>query len=285
MSQRVAGALGAGTRAALAAWRGPATTSRKPSSSRHSTTPRRTSTPGTPFLAGGIAYETDPSLQGGAFAAECERALRQSCKAALVHNRLIDAACSATLRWMPGRDTLAAERNAAHLNGDFGLGRFESGWLRRGLGPIRRETMGFAGIGWRYAETAADLGHDGLWHVVDLHDCCPTAHAQNGWQTGAGGELRRIVQATLFGQAGYIDAEWATVWTFNGSGNNFEGRGLLRPCIPWFRMVALAYEMLGIATDLLHRDFLAPRGDFYAASRSSCLTVALRAAVRAAVNC
>lgn len=251
MSHRVATALGAGVRAARTVWRAPAAPTRATSapSTRGDSGRRRSSTPGTPYLAGRIAYETDFDLQGAGFATECERMLRQSCKVSMVHNRLVDAACSATLRWEPGRDTAAAKRNAHHMNGDFGLGQFETGWLRRGLGPIRRETLGFGGIGWRYGETAVEFGVDGLWHVVDVHDCCPTAHAQNGWQTAHNGELRRILQANVYGQSGYIDADWAVLWTLNGSGNNFEGRGLLRPCVPWFKMVGLAYEMLGIATE------------------------------------
>lgn len=210
---------------------------------------RRTSTPGTPWIAGQLGYEPDQSMHGAALALECERMLRQCAKVATVHNRLLDAACSSGLRWEPGSDSPAALRNAQHMNADFGLGLYSSGWLRRSIHEVRRSTIGFAGCGWGYAEVAVDRGADGLWHVVDIYDCCPTAHAQNGWSLGEDGELAEILQASMYGDAGFIDASWALVWSFNRTGDNFEGRGLLRPCIPWFKMLGLAYEMLGIATE------------------------------------
>jgi len=238
----------------LAAMAGPAPASRptrrtSTASPRTRSDRRRRSTGGTPNVAGRILYERQLDLQGAGLAMECDRILRTSAKVAMVHNRLIDAACSAKLRWVPGSDSEAAQRNAKHMNSDFGLGEFQSGWLRRDFDDVRRRTIGFAGGGFAYAEVGIDCDADGIWHVTDIFDCCPTAHASNGWCTDADGDLDRILQASVYGQSGYIDARWALLWSFTRSANNFEGRGLLRPCVPWFKMVSLAYEMLGIATE------------------------------------
>lgn len=258
MRRRLGTALAYGLRAAAAAWWAAASPSTAAPSagstgsgrtSAEGPSPGRTSTPGTPTMAGQIRYEIDDSLQGARLALECDRMMRQAAKAAMVHNRLLDAACSSGLRWVPGCGSANAERNARHMNADFGLGSFKSGWLRTPIDEVRRRTIGYAGCGFGYGEVAVDRGSDGLWHVVDIYDCCPTAHAANGWVPGPNGELTRILQASMYGQTGYIDADWAILWSFNRTGTNYEGRGLLRPCLPWFKMVGLAYEMLGIATE------------------------------------
>lgn len=198
-------------------------------------------------------YEGNAALTGSEWVATCERMLREDAQVASCARALMDTLASA--RWRieaapesgdPALDTQAA-RAVDYANEALGLGG-KSGRLLGGFEAAVRSFLPFLLNGYRYLEEVYAVADGKVW-LRRYADCEPSAH--KSWLADQEGELAFIEQMPVQGRRKPepIPAHKLVLFTLDRTGQNYEGRGLLRPChFPW-KLKAHALDMLGMGLE------------------------------------
>jgi hypothetical protein len=103
----------------------------------------------------------------------------------------------------------------------------------------------YAGVGFWVVERRYKYEGGRYW-LRDLYDLEP--ESIDGWVTDRDGELSYIKQrAWAMGEPSPrpLPAEKALVFSFNQTGRNWEGCGLLRPCLVWYDLRGILIDALG----------------------------------------
>lgn len=198
-------------------------------------------------------YEGNSALTGTDWIATCERMLREDAQVASCARALMDTLASA--RWRieaapesgdPALDAQAA-RAVEFANEAFGLGG-KSGRLMGGFESAVRSFLPFLLSGYRYLEEVYQYADGRVW-LRRYADCEPSAH--KAWLSDDEGELAFVEQMPVQGRRKPepIPAHKLVLFTLDRTGQNYEGRGLLRPCyFPW-RLKTHALDMLGMGLE------------------------------------
>lgn len=200
----------------------------------------------TGFISG---YETNEALTGREWAAQCELMLRADPQVSAINDAVMQTLLSATWRWKPV-DTEASAAAADYLNECFGMagkrGRLLGGW-EAALANI----LGFIPVGYRYLEEVYEPRDGRVW-LRKLADREPSAHMQ--WHSDPKtGELVSVEQQdiTASGKSNLepIPAHKLVLFTRRRTGQNYEGRGLLRSMHPWFLLKRHVYDLMAIGAE------------------------------------
>lgn len=195
---------------------------------------RRYGHPGTRFTAGSRGrprgLELNPDLQGQAGIAALEQMRLTDPMAGQIDRLQRDTLTSATFEWTPDDgDCGLCCRNADYANEAYGMGA----WRGRGrlLAPWEESLAYIANyppLGFRYLEEDYYVA-DGLVWLRAYEDCEPSAHEEWG-RSADGRTLEYVRQRQVSGQPAPqpIPATKLVLFTLDRTGQNFEGRALLR---------------------------------------------------------
>lgn len=207
-------------------------------------------------ISGGRVWglESNTALTGLQWVEMAERMVREDAQVASCMRALTDTLASAKWRFEPAPPSgdpaldAVAERALDYCNEAFGLGG-KSSRLLGGFEAAVRGFLPFLGVGYRYAEEHYQYSDGRVW-LRRYADCEPSAH--KAWVTDAEGELAFVEQSPPGGNARKpepIPAHKLVLMTLDRTGQNYEGRGLLRPCyFPW-KLKAHALDMLGMGLE------------------------------------
>lgn len=131
-------------------------------------------------------------LDGSAWAIEAEEMLEADVRLATADAYARMSIKNARWVWSPGCDSIAAERNADHMNRNFGMGPYRSGRMKRRWRKVIDPITRFIQIGWRLVEPTYTVTWDPgtqryRYWIADLVDMRPTEH--DAWIQGRDGEL------------------------------------------------------------------------------------------------
>lgn len=209
---------------------------------------------GTRLTGGRVwAYEHNSNLTGSAWAVECEKMLREDPQIAACARALLDTLASATWRFDPAPPTgdgdldAQAKRAADWCNEAFGLAG-HVGQLRGGFEGLVRSMLPFLLVGFRYGEEIYKVAGGYVW-LDRLADCEPSAHYK--WVTDDDGVLAFVEQQQQGGarKPAPIPANKLVLFTLDRTGQNYEGRGLLRACHFYYRLKTHTGDMLSIGLE------------------------------------
>jgi hypothetical protein len=180
-------------------------------------------------------------------------------KLAEANSALSSAVLSADWLWEPGPaadgpSTLLADRAKRHADAlnaqwgfDGGQAWFDSPWEQMLTAMVR-----YVPIGARYLEELYGA-RDGKVYLRQYADREPTAHLR--WLWDENGKWSGVEQSQLSGifhqshRILDIPSTKLLHLAHNGTGQNLEGRGALRPCYQWFQMKQHMMDLLAIAAE------------------------------------
>lgn len=197
-------------------------------------------------------YEANVDATGTGWVALCERMLREDAQVASCMRALTDTLASAKWRFEPPAPSgdaaldAVAERAVDYCNEAFGLGG-KASRLLGGFEAAVRSFLPFLGVGYRYAEEHYQYSDGRVW-LRRYVDCEPSAHKR--WVADDDGELAFIEQMKVGEREPKpIPAHKMVLFTLDRTGQNYEGRGLLRPCYAPWKLKVHALDMLGIGLE------------------------------------
>jgi len=164
------------------------------------------------------------------------------------HDMLTHTLLSAQWEWKaPRHGGVNAERNTRWCNEAFGLaghpGRMADSWevnLQR--------LLGFIPFGWSMAEPVFYY-QDGSWWLKGLYDREPESFSK--WEWDERGDLAGMYQSLTwpgFSET-FTPASKLLILTLHKTGQNLHGRGMLRPCWPWYQLKLHAMKQLGFGLE------------------------------------
>lgn len=197
-------------------------------------------------------YEHNAKIGDKQWPFECERMLREDPQVASCYRAVVDTLASATWRYdvaPPSGNAdidAQAQRAADWSNEAFGLGG-RVGRLKGGWEAAVRTILPFLFLGYRYLEEIYEVADGYVW-LSRFADREPTAHSR--WVTDDNGDLAFVEQTNPAGQAftkfrdPLIPANKLVLFSLDRTGQNYEGRGLGRPCHFWAGLKRHAGDML-----------------------------------------
>ena len=204
---------------------------------------------GTRLTGGWISgYEQNASLSGAMWAQECELMLRTDPQVSSIIDAVIQTLLSGTWRFSPVEGSEGSARAAEYLNECFGMagkrGRLQGGWE-----ATLAKILGYVPLGYRYLEEVYSVSEGRVW-LRKLSDREPSAHRR--WITDdRTGDLVAVEQQVVGSRSGtkQIPANKLVLFTRRQSGQNYEGRGLMRSMHPWFLLKRHTYDLLAIGAE------------------------------------
>lgn len=204
-------------------------------------------------LAGGFisGLEKNAALTTTQWAQTHEEMLRTdpACNSAM--RALFQTLLSAKWRWQrPDNASPLASTAADFLDEAFGFGG-KRGRLKGGWEAALASMLPFVTLGFRYLEEVYAVADGRVW--LDRYaDREPSAHQR--WETDADGNLAAVVQTDVSGlrtggQGLSVPANKLVLLTLDRTGQNYAGRGLLRPCWYYWKLKTHALDMLAIAAE------------------------------------
>lgn len=201
-------------------------------------------------LAGGFisGVEKNASLTPTQWAAICEEMQRTDPAVNANVRALNQTLLSARWRWQAPDDASPIALAARdYLNEAFGLGG-KRGRLRGGWEAAVASFLPFTSLGFRYLEEVYKVEDGRVW-LDRFADREPSAHMR--WESDENGELAAVVQTAVGGerQPEPIPANKLVLFTLDRTGQNYQGRGLLRPCWFYWKLKTHTLDMLGIGVE------------------------------------
>jgi len=209
---------------------------------------------GTQLSGGRISgYEQNTKLIGRNWIAEAEEMLRTDPIVFRCWHLLRQTLLSATWRFEPGiEDDPTAEIYADYANECFGFDGY-SGQMSLSFEEQLSYLLQFIPIGYRYAEEIYKSGKDKngnprIW-LCKFADREPSSHDR--WLSRDGQILDGVIQImnNVKVKPEPIPANKLLLLTFNKTGSNFEGMGMLRPAWFFWRTKQNTSTMMSIGVD------------------------------------